>query len=85
MTWEKMLNGDSMSWLLESDSPGVRYLALRDLVGLEDNDPVLAAAMNRAHEEGPIDQIFPNMNNDGYWVEPGPGCTSDSTNVKRNI
>ncbi len=32
MTWQNQLKGDSLSWLLESDSPGVRYLALRDLV-----------------------------------------------------
>jgi len=25
---------DPMSWLLDSTDPGVRYLALRDLVGL---------------------------------------------------
>jgi len=34
MSWQDQLNGDSLSWLLEPDSPGVRYLALRDLVGL---------------------------------------------------
>jgi len=32
MSWQNQLKGDSLSWLLESDSPDVRYLALRDLV-----------------------------------------------------
>ena len=34
MSWQDQLNGDSLSWLLEPDSPGVCYLALQDLVGL---------------------------------------------------
>lgn len=31
MSWQNQLLGDSLAWLLESDSPGVRYLAMRDL------------------------------------------------------
>ena len=34
MSWQNQLRGDSVSWLLEFDTPGVRYLALRDVVGL---------------------------------------------------
>ena len=32
MSWQDQLKGDSVAWLLEPESPGVRYLALRDLV-----------------------------------------------------
>ena len=32
MSWQSQLKGDSLSWLLEPDTPGVRYLALRDLL-----------------------------------------------------
>lgn len=39
-----VLAGDAVSWLLEADSPGVRYLALRDLMRLRADDPELAAA-----------------------------------------
>ncbi len=28
MPWRDQLRGDSLSWLLEPDTPGVRYLAL---------------------------------------------------------
>ena len=34
MSWQTQLRGDSISWLLESENPGVRYLAMRDLLEL---------------------------------------------------
>ena len=34
MSWQTQLRGDSVSWLLQSGSPNVRYLALRDLLDL---------------------------------------------------
>ena len=48
MSWQTQLRGDSVSWLLESDSPGVRYLALRDLLNLPADD----SALKSAAEEG---------------------------------
>ena len=32
MTWQEQLKGDPLTWLLEPESPGVRYLAMRDLL-----------------------------------------------------
>ncbi len=32
MTWRDQLNGDSLHWLLESNTAGVRYLVLRCLL-----------------------------------------------------
>jgi hypothetical protein len=60
-------------WLLDPASPGVRYLALRDLVGLPADNPELIAAQKAAHVHGPIAVILSNMNPDGYWVRPNPG------------
>ena len=34
MSWKSQLRSDSLQWLLESDNPGVRYLALRDLLDM---------------------------------------------------
>lgn len=34
MSWQTQLRGDPLPWLLEEDAPGVRYLALRDLLDL---------------------------------------------------
>ncbi len=73
MSWQDQLNGDSLAWLLEPDSPGVRYLALRDLMERPANDPDLRAARKGAHQKGPIAAILAEMDEPGYWVEPGPG------------
>jgi hypothetical protein len=62
-----------LDWLLAPDSPGVRYLALRDLLDRPEDDPELVAARQAAHTEGPIAQVLAAMEPDGYWVEPGPG------------
>jgi len=73
MRWQDQLRGDSLSWLLEPDSPGVRYLALRDLLDRPEDDAELCAARQEAHTRGPIATILAEMNQEGYWVEPGPG------------
>jgi hypothetical protein len=67
------LRGDPVSWLLESTTPEVRYLALRDLLNRPENDPELATARRLAHQQGPIATILANMDKDGFWVNPGPG------------
>jgi hypothetical protein len=73
MSWTNQLNGDSLAWLLEPDSPGVRYLALRDLLELPVDDPGLQSARTAAHEQGPIAAILAEMDKEGFWAEPGPG------------
>ena len=64
---------DPMSWLLDSTDPGVRYLALRDLVGLPPDEPEMVEAQRIAHTSGPIATILEAMHPDGYWAVPGPG------------
>jgi hypothetical protein len=81
MSWQDQLNGDSLSWLLEAESPaeagtkppGVRYLALRDLLDLPSDDPRLLEAQADAHKRGPIASILAEMDAAGFWAEPGPG------------
>lgn len=73
MSWQTQLKGDSVTWLLEKDDPGVRYLALRDLMGLSADDRELHAARKLAHRQGPIKAILNEMDQAGFWVEPGPG------------
>ncbi|MBL8096084.1 MAG: hypothetical protein JNL73_18055 [Anaerolineales bacterium] len=64
---------DPLPWLLEPSAPGVRYLALRDLVGCAPDDPELSAARAAAYSAGPIATILTNMEPEGYWVDPGAG------------
>ena len=67
------INENTINWLLEEENPGVRYLALRDLLELPADDPELMAAREKAHRDGPIATILDAMHQDGYWVEPGSG------------
>ena len=72
MSWQNQLKGDPVSWLLESDSPDSRYLALRDLLD-DAGDAELSAAREAAHRGGPIAVILKYMSAEGYWAKAGPG------------
>ena len=73
MPWQEQLKGDTLFWLLEEDNPYVRYLALRDLFDLDQSDPGFIKAQTQAHQNGPIAEILSAMDQEGFWVEPGPG------------
>jgi hypothetical protein len=73
MSWQDQLKGDSLSWLLEPETPSVRYLTMRDLLDLPPEDSQLLAAQAAAHREGPIAAILASMDPAGFWVEPGSG------------
>jgi hypothetical protein len=81
MSWQDQLNGDSLAWLLETSEPGVRYLALRDLLDCAPDDPELRAARREAHTKGPIASILAEMNSAGYWAKPGPGYNPKYTST----
>jgi hypothetical protein len=63
----------AIEWLLEPENPGVRYLALRDLLGRPADDPDLIAAQEFAHRAGPIAAVLEAMQPEGFWEQPGPG------------
>ncbi len=67
------LKEDTLVWLLEPDNPGVRYLAMRDLLEMPADDSGLLSAQELAREKGPIARILDEMDDAGYWVEAGPG------------
>lgn len=73
MSWPNQINKDTLTWLLEAENPGVRYLALRDLLDLPCDDLELQTAQQLAHTAGPIATILNEMNVDGYWIKAGPG------------
>jgi hypothetical protein len=73
MTGTGILNEKKIAWLLEEESPGVRYLALRDLLELSDDDEELKTARKDAHERGPIAKVLSHMDENGFWVKAGPG------------
>ncbi len=67
------INPKTLSWLLEPESPGMRYLAMRDLVRLPADVPEMEQARIEAHRQGPIGTILDKMEKEGYWAEAGPG------------
>ncbi len=73
MSWQDQLKANSLPWLLETESPGAGYLALRDLVGLSRDDPELLAARKTAHKKGPIATVLAEMDKIGFWSKEGPG------------
>jgi hypothetical protein len=73
MPWQDQLKGDSLAWLLEPETPEVKYMALRDLCECPKTDAELRATCKTAHQEGPIATILGEMDKTGYWVQPGPG------------
>ncbi len=60
-------------WLLERNNPDVRYLALRDLLDRQPDDPELTAARVEAHQVGSIAAVLAEMKDEGYWVDSGTG------------
>ena len=69
------INPDNIPWLLNHADPGVRYLALRDLLDPSDSDPELKLARRLAHTNGPIAEVLQHMDPDGYWVSLAPVTT----------
>jgi hypothetical protein len=73
MDQDEFVQAATVEWLLQTDSPGVRYLALRDLVSLEEKSTDLTDARFLAHKVGPIAKILDEMDDEGYWEKPGAG------------
>jgi hypothetical protein len=63
----------TLEWLLDPGEPGVRYLALRDMLRLPAEDVALRTARRAAHQHGPIAVVLEAMQPEGYWVKRGPG------------
>ena len=64
-----------LDWLLEPDTvnPGVRCIALRDLLHLSADDPQRVAARREVMLTGPVPAILSAQNVEGWWGQPGPG------------
>lgn len=73
MSRQERQNDGTIAWLLEENEPAARYLTLRDVLDLPENDPVLMQARQIAHQETPIASILDKMEPEGYWEKPGAG------------
>ncbi|MCJ7512951.1 MAG: hypothetical protein MUO23_08270 [Anaerolineales bacterium] len=68
-----------LDWLLEKRDPGVRFFALRDLLGAPADDPNLLAARRKTVRSSPVKEILQAMQPQGWWVKPGPGYSPKYT------
>lgn len=73
MSWTRLLVDNPLLWLLEEDAvnPGVRYFALKDLVGMPADCPDVVAAQAAVMNTGPVPAILAEQHPDGYWIKPG--------------
>lgn len=72
-SWRARLRADPLPWLLDTSTPAVRHLALRQLVGRRADDPEVAAARRAAMAVDPVAAILAAQHPEGYWEKPGPG------------
>jgi len=52
-----MADQDFVNWLLEAETPSIRYLTLRDLLGKPESSKDVLSARSNMQEEGPIPVI----------------------------
>ena len=57
-----------MAWLLEKNQPCIRYLALTQLSGTEENDPEVVATKRMITKTGWAAEILSNKMPEGWWV-----------------
>ncbi len=65
MNWNDSITQSTLTWLLEPEDPGVRYLALRDLMDYSNTSPELLEAQVFAHRNGPIACVLDKMDGCG--------------------
>ncbi len=60
----------AVTWLLNSNTPSIKYWALRDLVGRLESDSEVAVLRRRIVSWPPIETLLKEQHTDGYWAEP---------------
>jgi hypothetical protein len=71
--WREYLQKDPIPWLMKDEPVGIHYLTLRTLFECGRRKKEFARAKRKAYDDGPISVVLANMDQDGYWAEPGPG------------
>jgi hypothetical protein len=71
--WKEKLEGNPIPWLLEPDEsqPAIRYYALRDILGRDENDKEVKTAKAAIMASGPVPVILAAQQPEGYWDKPG--------------
>jgi hypothetical protein len=67
MGFTSELKADPIEWLLEKENPSVRYYALRDIVGLGDNNPEVKEARTAIMGSDIVEALLNAQKPEGYW------------------
>jgi hypothetical protein len=66
-SWKEALNADPTPWLLESENPSVRYLALQWLLDKAPDDHGVVAAQEAIRTYEPVVKLLDAQRPDGRW------------------
>lgn len=79
--WKSVLKTDPTKWLLEDDNPSIRFLTLRDILDIDENNPEVVKAKGELSTAPDIQRIFSKIDINGgpfwsksdgsIWYEPG--------------
>jgi hypothetical protein len=67
-SWEILMTEEPLSWLLEAETPAIRYLALLDLMGLPEEDGRVQQARQAIMRQGPVPAILAHQTEEGNWA-----------------
>jgi hypothetical protein len=63
-----MMKEETLSWLLDAETPTIRYLALVDLLGLSEADGRVQEARRAIMRQGPVPAILAEQTEAGNWA-----------------
>ena len=69
--WQQFLNGDPLPWLLDPETPSVRYWTLIELLDQPTNDPEVQETKAVIALQPLVREIFALQHAEGYWGEDG--------------
>lgn len=69
--YKKYLKNDQTDWLLERENPTVRYLALKELINLDDRHSEVIDAQEQVMKSKPVKLLLAQQFSDGHWGDPG--------------
>jgi hypothetical protein len=67
INWQKLSKESPIEWLLEETNPSVRYFALRDVLGKNENNPKLQLAKESTPDSKTVKRIFERQRQGFYW------------------
>jgi hypothetical protein len=68
--WKSVLKADLTDWLLEEDSPSVRYFTLTDILDLPPGKPEIRKAKAAIMKKGLVPTLLAKQEAGGYWGKP---------------